>query len=200
MTRVVGLTGGIGSGKSTISHILENNGIPIIDTDIIARIVVKPNSPALKEIVNSFGDTYLNPDGSLNRQALRTLIFNNENAKLSLESILHPKIHEKVLESLSEFKKTAPSYIVVAIPLLAESIAKTGCKPNYLDEIWVVDCSIEHQINRAVKRDGHDTKLIKKIIAQQASRQERLAIADYVIENFSDIDALKKNVLALLNK
>jgi len=198
MTTVIGLTGGIGSGKSTVSHILENSGISIIDTDIIARELVEPNSPALKEIVNKFGDGYLNSDGSLNRQALRTLVFNNENSKSTLESILHPKIQEKVLESLSELKKTAPSYIVVAIPLLAESVAKIGSKPSYLDEVWVVDCSTEQQIERAVQRDSNSPELIKKIIEQQASREQRLAIADQVIQNSGNLETLKQRVQALL--
>lgn len=203
MTRIIGLTGGIGSGKSTVTNLLGNFDIPIIDTDIIAREVVKPGTDGLNKIIKLFGKSYLKEDGTLNRALLREKIFNDSDAKKTLELILHPLIQNQTLEALSEYKKHKPRYIFVAIPLLIESIDKNITRPGYLDEIWVVDCSVEQQIQRAVKRDGSDRNLIEKIIIQQATRQDRLKHADFVIENrgsVSELQAVLQNKLNLSNK
>ena len=200
MTKVIALTGGIGSGKTSITEILKKQNIPIIDTDIIARQVVEPGSPGLIKTVELFGSNYLNADGSLNRQLLRSKIFNDSKAKQNLEKVLHPLIQEKTLKQLENYKQQLPAYIVIAIPLLIESIKNKTTRPGYIDEIWVVDCPEEQQIERASKRDQSDRDIITKIIAQQASREERLSYADKVINNTGSLKALEKQILTLFQE
>lgn len=200
---VIGLTGGIGSGKSTLSRLLKKNyRIPTIDSDIIARELVTPNSTALNAIVQQFGKAILNNDNTLNRGTLREIIFNNTSAKQQLEAILHPLIQSEIQTQISQLKQISPPppIILVAIPLLAESIQKTEKKPNYLDQIWVIDTSVQQQLKQACQRDQNTPEQIQKIIDQQASRSERLAIADVVIHNDGDINHLKKQLQATLSK
>lgn len=199
MTTVIGLTGGIGSGKSTVTNLLAQQGIPIIDTDIIARQVVEPGSDGLQQVVSHFGEACLNQDKTLNRAYLRELIFNDKSAKKTLESILHPLIKEETLKQIVKYRSNNPRFIVVAIPLLIESIEKHFTRPGYLDEVWVVDCSVEQQIERAMQRDGNNRDLIIKIIAQQASREQRLEHADFVIDNSKTIDHLTNQLRVKLN-
>ncbi|WP_321326683.1 dephospho-CoA kinase [Thiomicrorhabdus sp.] len=199
MTTVIGLTGGIGSGKSTVTNLLAQQGIPIIDTDIIARQVVEPGSDGLQQVVSHFGEACLNQDKTLNRAYLRELIFNDKSAKKTLESILHPLIKEETLKQIAKYRSNNPRFIVVAIPLLIESIEKHFTRPGYLDEVWVVDCSVEQQIERAMQRDGNNRDLIIKIIAQQASREQRLEHADFVIDNSKTIEHLTNQLRVKLN-
>ncbi|MEA1990049.1 MAG: dephospho-CoA kinase [Pseudomonadota bacterium] len=198
MTKVIALTGGIGSGKTTVSNILKKQHIPVIDTDIIARQMVEPGSFGLVKIKELFGNDYLNTDGSLNRSLLRSKIFNDSEAKQNLEKILHPLIQEETLKQLENYKQQHQPYIVIAIPLLIENIKIKTTRPGYIDEIWVVDCPIEQQIERATKRDQSDSDLIKKIITQQASREDRLSYADKVINNNGSLEALQKQIQTLL--
>lgn len=200
MTKVIALTGGIGSGKSTVSHYLTQINIPVIDTDIIARQLVEPNSPGLKQIIELFGVTFLNADGSLNRTLLRTKIFNDSQAKTALESLLHPLIQAETGKQIQYYKKQLQPIIFVAIPLLVEGIIKKGTRPGYIDEIWVVDCSIDKQLQQASQRDNSDSSQIQKIINQQATRQERLAYADEVISNNGSIKELLEQTQELLIK
>lgn len=200
MTKVIGLTGGIGSGKSTVSHYLTQINIPVIDTDIIARQLVEPNSPGLQQIIELFGVTFLNADGSLNRTLLRTKIFNDSQAKTALESLLHPLIQAETGKQIQYYKKQLQPIIFVAIPLLVEGIIKKGTRPGYIDEIWVVDCSIDKQLQQASQRDNSDSSQIQKIINQQATRQERLAYSDEVISNNGSIKELLEQTQELLIK
>lgn len=200
MTKVIGLTGGIGSGKTTVSDFLKKQHIPVIDTDIIARQVVEPNSVGLKKIVEKFGTAILNHDGSLNRTLLREKIFNDTQAKTALESILHPLIQIETRQQIQRYRKQVQPLIFVAIPLLIEGIHKTTTRPAYIDEIWVVDCPIEKQIERASKRDKINQDLIRKIINQQASREQRLAYADKVIENDGTLEQLLEQTQKLINR
>ena len=198
MSQVIGLTGGIGSGKSTVTDILEKQGVKIIDTDVIARELVKPHSIALTEIVDTFGSDVLNENGHLNRAKLRQIIFNDESKKRQLEGILHPLIQHKVQQQITQ-NEAEFSVIVVAIPLLVEAILK-GNPPDYIDKIWVVDCSEELQIARATARDQNTETQIKQIIKVQATRAQRLEQADNVIDNSGSILQLEAQIKQLLTE
>lgn len=198
MTKVVGLTGGIGSGKSTITDILKHH-VPVIDTDVLARQVVQPGSIGLRKVIALFGEQYLLHDGTLNRQLLRQKIFSDLQAKQDLESILHPLIQNETLRLIKEYQKQSPLFIIVAIPLLVESILKNGKKPDYIDQIWVVNCSKQQQLERAASRDGLDKELISNIMKQQATQAQRIQYADKVIENNGSKLALTQTVNALLS-
>jgi len=198
MAKIIGLTGGIGSGKSSVTEILDNLDIPIIDTDIIARQVVEPGSKGLQEVTKAFGKQILQADGSLNRSQLRKIVFQDTVQKNQLESILHPLIQEETLKQIHSYSAETP-IIVVAIPLLIEAILKNG-KPSYLDQIWVVDCSEQEQLKRATKRDNNSEEQIQNIMNMQVTRQQRLAYADRVIENTGSLDDLHEQVLALVKQ
>ena len=172
---VIGLTGGIGSGKTAVSDKFAELGVPVIDTDQIARELVEPKQPALQAIIDRFGATCLNPDSSLNRAHLRRLIFNDPAAKKDLEAILHPRIRAEVKRRLAEL--SAP-YCILVIPLLVE----TGDAYS-VDRILLVDVPEEVQIARVMVRDGINHEQAARILSAQATRSERISKADDIIEN-----------------
>lgn len=187
----VALTGGIGCGKTTVCRLFAELNTPVIDTDIIARDLVKPGQGALQEITSHFGSDILLSDGSLNRKALANKTFNNNDERKQLESILHPKIRQCVKKQLLSLDSP---YVIVAIPLLIET-----SQHNSYDRILVVDCDEKLQIQRTQNRDRRSLKEITNIMASQASRQQRLEHADDVINNRSDIESLKTQVIKLHN-
>jgi dephospho-CoA kinase len=187
---IIGLTGGIASGKTAVSECFKNLGIDIIDADIIARDVVKPNSKGLKELIEIFGISILN-NGELDRAKLRKIVFNDEIKLQQINSILHPLIQEQILIGVQNVKS---NYCIVVIPLLCESKEYT-----WLDRVLVVDVSTKTQLSRLLKRDGITTELANKMISKQCSREQRLRIADDIINNEQSLDKLKNKVL-LLNK
>ena len=198
--KVIGLTGGIGSGKSTFCELMAEHGIATVDTDQISRQVVKPNSAGLAQVVKEFGVEILNSDDSLNRAALREKIFADpldQSARQKLEMILHPLIHAETQKQIQDYQQDesyqAP-YLLVAIPLLVEGILKKGHKPDYVDEIWVLDCSEETQIQRASQRDGVNLENIKNILEHQASREQRQSYADKIIHNDGDLAKLNEQI------
>lgn len=196
----IGLTGGIGSGKSAVCDLFSDFGIPIIDTDQIAREVVQPNSSGLVEIAKQLGQQFITKQGELNRPKLRETIFKDPQKKQILESILHPLIRQTMLDQITLLKQaTDPTYpfILVAIPLLVEGI-KDNQKPDYLDEIWVVDCSEQTQLDRASQRDQQTRQDIKAIMSQQASRDQRLKWADRVIKNQAGLVELKQQIAQIM--
>lgn len=196
----IGLTGGIGSGKSKVCELFAKFGIPIIDTDQIAREVVQPNSTGLREITKQLGKQYITEQGELNRSKLRETIFKEPQKKQILESILHPLIRQNMLSKISHFKQATEStypFILVAIPLLIEGI-KNNQKPDYLDEIWVVDCSEQTQLERASQRDQQKRQDIEAIMNQQASRDQRLKWADRVIENETGLLELEQQIAQVM--
>ena len=188
----IGLTGGIGSGKSTAAEQFLKLGAPVIDADVIAREIVEPGKPAFEAVIAAFGDQIVGEDGRLDRKALRNIVFADPEQKSRLESILHPQIYTEILHQLEQI---AYPYCVVVIPLLAES------KRNYpLDRILVVDLPEKLQIDRTTARDKESEKHIEQIIRSQASRQQRLSIADDVIENSGTPETLLKNIDSLHQK
>jgi len=186
----IGLTGGIGSGKSTVAALFARHGAPVIDTDVIARELVEPGQPALKEIVDRFGPEMLDPNGRLNRSRLGERVFSDASERLALESILHPSIRATVAERLGNLD--AP-YCIVVIPLLVE----TGAMTTMVDRVLVVDTPEEQQIARVAARDHLTDARIRAILKVQATREERLAKADDVIVNDRDIGSLEAAVANL---
>ncbi|MBK4713977.1 MULTISPECIES: dephospho-CoA kinase [Tenebrionibacter/Tenebrionicola group] len=175
MVYTVALTGGIGSGKSTIADAFARSGIAVIDADIIARQVVEPGKPALRAIVEHFGADMLLPDGSLNRRRLRELIFIQTAEKAWLNALLHPLIQQQTQEYIAS---ASSPYVIWVVPLLVENNLSAKA-----DRILVVDVSVATQLARTIKRDGVSLEQAQKIIAAQATREERLAAADDIINN-----------------
>lgn len=191
--KVYGLTGGIGSGKTTVRQLFEEEGVPTLDADKIARDVVAKNQPGLAEIERTFGADYLT-NGELNRAKLRELIFNDASAKQTLEAILHPLIRQRTKQLIQQLEEQHPTAVVVEIPLLTE----TG-KPDYIDDVIVLDLAPEIQLKRAIARDQLPEEAIQKIIQQQATRNERLAIADIILNTEQPIETLRKDIQSLLH-
>lgn len=188
MTYIVGLTGGIGSGKSTVAEFFREVGAPIIDADVIARTLVAPGKPAYEAIAHHFGPSILEPDSTINRHLLREIIFQHLEEKKWLEELLHPLIFHVFRNEIS--KITYP-YCIVVVPLLAEHFS---LYKNDFDHVIVIDTTETHQLNWAAKRDHCSESLIKKIILTQATREERLSIANTVLSNKSNLETLKNKV------
>lgn len=187
----IGLTGGIGSGKSTVAELFRQHGARIIDTDIIAHQLTQINGLALPALRHQFGANYLLVDGSLNRPAMRKLIFSQLAAKHQLETILHPLILRALHTQLEQ--PTTARYTLCVVPLLLQS-------PQFLalvQRILVIDCSEEQQIQRVMQRNQLDHNSIKEIIAQQTSREMQIAHADDLIHNHSNLSELAAQVTAL---
>lgn len=183
---VVGITGGIGSGKTAVTNLFAELGITIVDADIAARVVVEKGRPALAAIAEHFGPTMLKVDGTLDRAAMRTRIFANAEDKRWLEGLLHPRINEEIQQQL----KTAGSpYVILVSPLLIE-----GDQHKFCERILVVDVPEEVQLQRTIQRDNNDAEQVKRIMASQATRAQRLQRADDVIENAGSLDELRKEV------
>ena len=175
----IGLTGGIGCGKSTVAKIFADLNIPVLDADEIAHRLVEKGQPALVQIQQEFGADILNPDGSLNRKKLRELVFSDPRQKQKLESIVHPLVYQAIQSALEQL--SAP-YCIISVPLLFE----TGMT-DLVDRILVIDCPVEIQIERVRIRDRLSTETIQSIIDHQVSRACRTAKADDLIDN-SDAD------------
>ena len=192
----VALTGGIASGKSLVSDLLEIHGCHIVDLDVISREVVFPGTDGLNELVESFGDSILLSDGSLDRKNLRDVLFKKGRNRAKIEQILHPKILQKMKSSIESFKE---GVIIVAIPLLVE---KELWGP--FDRAVVVDCDVETQIDRLTARENIDNTQAKTMLMAQASREQRFQLADHlptdIIDNNSKISDLKEHVEKLSQK
>ena len=188
----VGLTGGIASGKSTICQLFSQHNIPIIDADIIARQLVEPNKDAFKEIVQLFGKEILQNDGTLNRKQLRQLIFSNTKSKQQLESILHPRIRQQLLQ---QSEQQHANYCILVIPLLVEANMS-----DLVDHIVVVDAEEEQQLKRLCQRDNISLSDAQSIIKNQSSREERLTIADDIIVNNNSTESLSQIINELHKK
>lgn len=186
---VIGLTGGIGSGKSTVAHLFESRGVPVVDADVLARDLVAPGEPALDEIVDALGGDLLSDGGELDRRRLRERAFDDPAVRKTLEDILHPRIRAAMQARIMDL---GTPYCVLAIPLLLE----TG-QTDMVDRVLVVDVSPETQLRRTVERDGTPASTVRAIIAAQVERTVRLAGADDVLDNENGVDALERDVAAL---
>jgi len=182
----VGLTGGIASGKTVVAEMFRDLGVAIIDTDIIARAVVQPGEPALEEIRQQFGDQFIDPQGALDRTAMRQFVFSDDAMRERLEAILHPRIRQETMQQASA---ASGAYQVIVVPLLAESPLK-----RCVDRILVVDCTEDTQIERLMARDVESKPQASRMLAAQASREERLAVADDVIQNDGELGDTRKQV------
>ena len=186
---IIGLTGGIGSGKSAAANFFQNEGISVIDTDQLARKVIQKDTPGYSKVVESFGANILDNNDSIDRAKLREEVFNDNEKRKILESITHPLVRELMVQKISS--STSP-YSIIMVPLIFE----TNSAKNY-DRVLVIDCDVEIQLARATIRDENSADLIQKIIDSQCSRSERLSIANDVIPNNNSIEDLKKRSLAM---
>ena len=185
----IGLTGGIGSGKSTFGAMLAARGFDLIDADAISRELTGIGGLAIAAIRSSFGDRSIALDGSMDRDQMRTLVFSQPQAKTQLENILHPLVQASMADKLTAIKNKGKPLAILDIPLLVESSHWQG----QLDGIIVVDCSQARQMSRVMARNGWTRTQTQAVIDTQASRQERLAVANWVIDNDSDdLSALQK--------
>ncbi|WP_243410079.1 dephospho-CoA kinase [Pokkaliibacter plantistimulans] len=182
----IGLTGGIGSGKSAAATLFEQRGIETVDADVLAREVVMPGQPALKRIAEHFGPTVLNSDGSLNRTWLRQHIFTDDQERLWLEGLLHPLIRQLTVERLAQAQSP---YVLLVSPLLFES-----GQAQLVKQSIVVDVPEETQVQRAGQRDINTHDQIKAVMSKQWPRHRRLEHADYVIDNTGDLQQLQLEV------
>lgn len=189
----IGVTGGLGAGKTTVSRMFASLGAPIIDTDEISRELTASGGTALPAIRDDFGGAVFNSDGSLNRAAVRAQILADDAARRRLEGILHPLIRAQVE---SRLKAIEAPYALVIVPLLVE----TGAYDKLLDRVLVVDCSEEIQLQRSLARGGWSEMEIRAMMARQASRNERLARADDVLDTECDLEELNRRVSALDQK
>ena len=188
MSFVVGVTGGIGSGKSAVTKQLEALGIVVVDADVVAREVVEPGQPALAEIVKYFGDHIVSYDGKLNRAALRKIVFESDVDRKVLESITHPRIRDSIQAQLAAAQSP---YVVLSSPLLLES-----GQSSFADYVVVVDTSEATQIQRTMLRDNNDESLVQKIMAAQLPRMDRVMKADHVLDNNGTLQHLEEQVTA----
>ena len=185
----IGLTGGIASGKTTVANFFADLGVPVIDTDVIARDVVTKGAPALDQIRADFGDAVCNDDGVLDRKAMRKLVFSDDSKRRQLEGILHPRIREA---AVVQAQAVTDPYMIIVVPLLVGSPIKA-----FMDRVLVVDCGENVQLRRLLARDTENEEQARRMIAAQASREERLAIADDVLVNDTDLDQTRRQVGAL---
>ncbi len=186
MTLVVGVTGGIGSGKSAVTHRLEQFGITVVDADLASRVIVEPGKPALEAIAEHFGADILLADGTLDRAQLRARVFSDESERRWLEQLTHPLIGEEIVAQIAASRS---AYTVLSSPLLLDTSQKT-----LVDCVVVVDAPEALQLERTVQRDSNDEAQVRRIMAAQLGRDERLALADIVIDNSGTLEDLNLQV------
>jgi len=189
MTLVVGVTGGIGSGKSAVTARFERLGITVVDADVVARIIVEPGKPALVAIAGHFGADILQADGTLDRAALRARVFADEAERHWLEQLTHPLIGQEIVDQLGAARSP---YVILSSPLLVETSQKA-----LVDCIVVVDVPEALQLQRTMQRDGNDEAQVKRIMAAQSARAARLERADIVIDNSRSLEELDQTVAEL---
>lgn len=194
--KIIGLTGGIACGKSTVAKILRDLGAIIIDADKISRDIMEPKGYILQKISNEFGKNIINEDGSLNRKMLGDIVFNDKNKLNILNSITHNEIKKRIYENIENIKKNGEEKIVVIdAPLLIETNLNEIC-----DEVWIVNCRVNTQIDRLIKRNNFTYEEAIKRIGAQMSYEEKLKFCDKVIDNNNDIENTKNDIFELWNE
>lgn len=186
---IVGLTGGIGSGKSAAANFFQNEGITVIDADELSREVIEQDTPGFEKIVDCFGSAIIDSDGSINRAFLRQEVFDDEKKKKLLESIIHPLVRDLMIEKIAASQSP---YSIIMVPLIFE----TNSMSNY-NRILVIDCDPIVQLERAMLRDKNSKIQIQKIIDSQCSREERISIANDIIPNNDSLENLKIRSIAM---
>tara|TARA_B100001758_G_scaffold162428_1_gene140080 strand:+ start:435 stop:1022 length:588 start_codon:yes stop_codon:yes gene_type:complete len=186
---IVGLTGGIGSGKSAAANFFQNEGITVIDADGLSREVIEEGTPGFASIVEYFGSKIIDSDGSINREHLRKEVFDDDKKKKLLESIIHPLVRDLMVKKIAASKSP---YSIVMVPLIFE----TNSMSNY-NRILVIDCDPKLQIERATLRDNNSKAQIQKIMNSQCSREERISIANDIIPNNDSLENLKIRSIAM---
>ena len=189
---IVGLTGGIGSGKSSAANFFIELGIDVIDADEVSKNILDSNKEAKNEFIDSFGKEFLDTNNNIDRDLLRSIIFKDEHKKSLLESIIHPLVREEILKFIENSKSI---YKIIMVPLIFETKSE-----SFYDKIVVVDCEEKIQINRASKRDNKSRDNIINIMKKQASREERNSISDMVIMNNDSLEDLRKEVITTHQK
>ena len=189
---IIGLTGGIGSGKSAAAALFKDIGVDLIDADDLARDSLNINSEGYKLFIEEFGDKYLDENKNINRELIRKLIFNDSDAKSKLENIIHPIVRSGIEAFI---KNTKSDYCIIVVPLIFE----TNSSKIY-DRVLVIDCDVDVQISRTSKRDNQTKSDIENIINKQATREQRLSIADDVVVNNGSLDLLRNEVLKIHKK
>ena len=190
---LIGLTGGIGSGKTAVSDLLGKLGAGVIDTDLISHQITAPGGRAIPLIAKEFGADFIDPQGALDRPKMRALVFADSNARQALEKLTHPLIQQETAKQAFELAKSGAPYLVFVVPLLIES----GSWVNLIDYLIVVNCPEETQIQRVMHRSNMTRLDVENILKAQTSRKVRLAAANAVIENQGSLDELKSEVLRL---
>ena len=189
---IIGLTGGIGSGKSAAASVFKDLGIDLIDADDLARDSLNINSKGYKLFINEFGEKYLDENKDINRELLRKDFFNDPATKIKLENIIHPFVRSGIQDFINSSKS---DYCIIVVPLIYETSSS-----KLYDRILVIDCDVDIQIERTSKRDNQTISQIENILDKQATREERISIADEVILNNGSIEHLKKSVLNIHRK
>ena len=190
---VLGLTGNIGCGKSSVSTIFMNHGIDIVDADIVARHIFE-DLDILNKVFSTFGETIKNEDGSLNRKALGNIVFNDDEKLIALNNLTHPKIKQKILSKVEEYKNQGEKIVVIDAALLIED----DYIP-YIQKLILITCRKEIQINRIIARDNCTKEEAISRINSQMSQEEKVKFADYIIDNSNSFEELQKKVLELIS-
>jgi len=197
-TKIIGLTGGIGTGKSTVAKLIRDRGFPVIDADLIARKVVNVGESAYIKIVETFGADILNEDKSINRKKLGGIVFSNSELLYTLNKIVHPEIYKRIKEEILKYSKEH-NVIFLDVPLLIEEIENIRKSGIILDQIWLVYADYKSQLERVMKRDNIDCENAKRRIKAQLPIEEKIKYADVIIDNTGTMEKLIKDVNKVLD-
>ena len=197
MGTVIGLTGGIGSGKSLVAGLLAERGAAVIDADTVAHLVYRPGSAGWRAVVAAFGDEVVDKDGAISRRRLGRIVFSDAAARRRLNAIVHPRVRTLLADRIARARRGGARVVVVEVPLLVEAIRAGGAWARTYDEIWVVTAPEQQVIDRLLARGGMDEARIRAVMEAQASSEERLHYADVVIDNSAGVERLRERVAAL---